>query len=196
MTRAASARTRYDEQRKRSVLLCGAMDWPSTDALSSRMAVTRMAEELHRCASSRRAMEQLRTAQVCNGKASSRCAQICKGEASICCGTAAISSGTAVLCDGKARQRLLRVGCARQRKVCALRWKRWATDRHGSEWLWKRTAVTGGGGAKKGVGDDLRGHAAELLGYDLHCVGLAAKGRAKAQKSAAQKSKCIEKQGH
>jgi hypothetical protein len=45
----------------------------------------------------------------------------------------------------------------------------------------------GDGGAKKGVG---------IAGVDLHCVGLAAKGRAKAQKSAARKSKCIEKQGH
>lgn len=37
------------------------------------MAVTRMAEELHRCASSRRAMEQLRTAQICNGEAPKCC---------------------------------------------------------------------------------------------------------------------------
>lgn len=41
-----------------------------------------------------------------------------------------------------------------------------------------------------------RRKALELLGYAPHCVGLAAKGRASAQKSAAQKSKCIEKQGH
>ena len=41
-----------------------------------------------------------------------------------------------------------------------------------------------------------RRKALELLGYALHCVGLAAKGRAKAQKIAARKSKRIEKQGH
>ena len=114
------------------------------------MAVTRIAEELHRCASSRRAMERLRGARICNGKASSRCVQICKGEAPICCGTDALSSGKAVLCDGKERQR---VAMAERRK------------------------------------------ALELLGYAPHCVGLAAKGRAKAQKSAAR-GKCIEKQGH
>lgn len=101
----------------------------------SGMAVTRIAEELHRCASSRRAMEQLRTDQICNGKASSHCAQICKGEAPICSGTDALSNGKAVLCDGKERHRL---AMAERRK------------------------------------------ALELLGYDLHCVGLAAPREARA----------------
>lgn len=90
------------------------------------MAVTRIAEELHRCASSRRAMEQLRTDQICNGKASSHCAQICRGKATRRGGTDALSSGKAVLCDGKEPHRL---AMAERRK-----------------------ALLGGGGAKKGIG--------------------------------------------
>jgi hypothetical protein len=141
------------------------------------MAVTRIAEELHRCASSRRATERRRWELHCRDVQrrdaqwnSSELHWLARAKLRYAAEQTALSSGKAVLCDGKARQ---------------------------SEKLQrKRTASTGDGGAKKGLGDDLRGHAAELLGYALHCVGLAAKGRAKAQKSAARKSKCIEKQGH
>lgn len=64
------ARTCYDWQRKRSVLLCGAMYLLSSEERGIGMAVTRMAEELYRCASSRRAMELLRSAAICKGIAS------------------------------------------------------------------------------------------------------------------------------